>query len=31
MILAELTVGLVSGIVFLTIYLLIKKITSVKA
>lgn len=31
MILAESTVGLVSGIVFLTIYLLIKKITSVKA
>ena len=31
MILAEFTVGLFSGIVFLTIYLLIKKITSVKA
>lgn len=31
MILAEFTVGLISGIVFLTLYLLIKKITTVKA
>ena len=31
MILAEFAVGLISGIVFLTIYLLIRKITSVKA